>query len=171
MDKSKKKTIQDDYGKTVKELRDQRQKSMMHFYAETHEMTQICDAFNGVTQKAITYEDLSSFDLFATIPLNENVDLVKVHDDGDKLIFETNMKKYGEFGWHFHDCVEVIDVIAGVLFDGVSQKTLRKGDQELLKIDQKHRPIVIKEGKGRRQFSWQLIQGRHEKCRIQHRRP
>jgi len=85
--------------------------------------------FNGHEKRSICFKDLQQFELNKWYDLNEKVRIKKIKDIDDVLVFETEIKEGGEFGWHFHDdCSEICTVIKGSLYDAQTSKTYEKGE-------------------------------------------
>jgi len=93
-------------------------------------------------ENSIKYEDLSQF------PINEwshvggiKYRLIKI--DPKFLIFDTEMDDDANFDKHYHDCLEIVNVLGGELFCPSRNKKIYKGESIFFKPYEMHHPKSI----------------------------
>ena len=90
----------------------------------------IIDAFNGEIHKPINKDDLNAFQIGKWYWINKDVRIRKrKHRFKTYLNFDTEIKKGGGFGGHFHnDLIESTEVVKGVVRDLTDGKLYLEGD-------------------------------------------
>ena len=78
---------------------------------------------------------------------DEDVEFIKLSEDDNKMVFQTVMIAGGKFAEHFHDWVEVCEVLTGSMIETVkgernSIRVLRVGDRAIYDKGEKHAMYV-----------------------------
>ena len=78
---------------------------------------------------------------------DDDVEFIKLSEDDNKMIFQTVMIAGGKFAEHFHDWVEVTEVLTGSMIETVkgernSPRVLRVGDRAIYDKGEKHAMYV-----------------------------
>ncbi len=111
------------------------------------DIMRVLDAFNNKIEIPINRESLEKFPLLEWVEINE---LIKVRRRknlfGDYLNFDTQMKKDGEFGKHFHDdMIESAEVISGKMIDMIDSKVYETHDVMHYEKGEHHQPVALEE--------------------------
>ena len=107
----------------------------------------VLDSFNGKIVLPINKDDLSKFPLLEWVELNDKVRIRKRNNYfGVYLNFDTEMKKGGEFGKHFHqDIIENAEVIKGKMLDRENNQVYGVHDIMHYEKNQHHTPIALED--------------------------
>ena len=125
-------------------------KIQMHKLDSDHSnLMGILEAFNGKTHEPINYNDLLKFPLFEWVDLNCKVAIRRRNMLFKEYInFDTEIKKGGEFGKHFHsDVIESAEIIEGKVLDKNDGEVYEEGDVMHYEKNQHHTPIALIDSK------------------------
>jgi anti-sigma factor ChrR (cupin superfamily) len=94
----------------------------------------------------LKFENLQSFEALTGWPVNEKrtvdgIQISKLIQEKDKLVFLTEMPPLSRFPEHWHDTEEECEIVFGFLADGIFKKEWRKG--QVYKVDKfvRHEPF------------------------------
>ena len=137
--------MKQEYLDNVNLERDNRRQMLKCFHAETSKTTAIVNRFLGIRDKPINFIHLITlFKIHEWIEVNDKVKFKLIEFNNSEAIFDTEMKRNGAFGGHRHDdCIEIAEVLKGVLFDVDSDKTYYKGDVLTIEAGKKHTPVAL----------------------------
>ena len=74
---------------------------------------------------------------------NDDVEFIKISETDNKMVFQTIMIEGGKFTEHFHDWIEITEVLEGSMIETVkgernSPRLLRVGDRAIYDKGEKH---------------------------------
>ena len=143
----KKKITFQDYGKTVKENREQRDLRRKAFHKDTAATQFILDKFNGKKETSIFFREMDEFFLLdQTVQVNDKITVKKIFRSNTEMHFITTIKAGGSFSWHYHeDCSEVIDVVQGTYYDAYKDECHSAGEQIIYLSGVRHTPSAVED--------------------------
>lgn len=119
------------------------------FHVETIKTTSIINRFLGREPKPVNFKHLTTlFKANEWVNVNDKVKFKLIEFNDSEAIYDTEMQRNGSFGKHYHDdCLEVVEVLSGLLFDVTNEEVYEKGDVFFIEAKQQHTPVALENTK------------------------
>lgn len=132
----------------IDKVNNDRRNIMNNFLKTSSEQLLILDRWKGKETTAINTKDFRAFQMHKWIVLNPKVRFMLIEDSGEELVFITEMKKGGEFGWHRHDdCTETCIIEKGHVYCLETKREAEEGEELFYDLKEPHIPIALKDSK------------------------
>jgi len=124
-------------------LRTERRKHKDRFQAAAQGIKLAFD--NSLDDQEISFQDLSLFVVGDRVVINEKVEFVKTSQCDNKMVFLTYLKEGGTFGFHKHNCIEICEVVEGILIEPErNYKCFTEGETIIYAKNEIHKPYATR---------------------------
>lgn len=141
-----KNTQKEDYGKTVKALKNKRLEIVSNVLTNSYDIRKSINKLNGREKSDITFEQLSEFPLDEWTLINDKIKTKSVFKSDNRIVFESEILKGAEVAPHIHsNCVEIIDVHSGVMLDASTGTKYIEGESVEYSRGVQHNLIALED--------------------------
>ena len=88
----------------------------------------------------VSSEELKTLKINERVSVSPDVEFLKIEEDADKMVFHTMMIEGGQFSEHFHDWIEIVEVLQGELIER------QKGNRKSINVVKKGERVIYDKG-------------------------